>query len=63
MILLTAPGMVTLGCSRIRAVSKFSSAILADLEMRGFSISSLTLARVALLSFFSSFLVLLIYPS
>jgi len=63
MILSTAPGMVTLGCSRIRVVSKFSSAILADLAIRGFSISFLTLARVALLSFLSSFLVFLIYPS
>jgi hypothetical protein len=39
--------METLGCSEIRAVSKFSSAILADLAMRGFAISFLTLARIA----------------
>jgi hypothetical protein len=47
MILSTVPGMETLGCSEIRAVSKFSSAILADLAMRGFAISFLTLARIA----------------
>jgi hypothetical protein len=47
MILSTLPGMVALGCSEIRVVSKFSSAILADLAMRGFAISFLTLARVA----------------
>jgi hypothetical protein len=44
----TVPGMVVLGCSGIRAVSRFSSASLADLAMRGFAISLLTLARVAL---------------
>jgi hypothetical protein len=33
--------------SEIRAVSRFRSAILADLAMRGFAISFLTLARVA----------------
>jgi hypothetical protein len=48
MILPTVPGMVVLGCSGIRAVSRFSSASLADLAMRGFAISLLTLARVAL---------------
>ena len=48
MILSTVPGMMALGRSRIRAVSKFSSAILADLGMRGFAISFLTLAYVAL---------------
>jgi len=47
MILSTVPGMVVLGCSGIRAVSCFSSAILADLAMRGFAISFVTLARVA----------------
>ena len=47
MILSTLPGMVTLGCSGIRRVSSFSSAILADLAMRGFAISFLTLAYVA----------------
>jgi hypothetical protein len=46
MILSTVPGMVTLGCSEIREVSRFSSAILADLAMLGFAISFLTLARV-----------------
>ena len=47
MILSTVPDMVRLGFSGIRAVSRFSSAILADLAMRGFAISFLTLARVA----------------
>ncbi len=56
MILSTSPGMVVLGRSGIREVSKFSSAILADLDMRGFAISFLTLACVALPN---SFLVLL----
>ena len=49
MILSTVPGMVVLGRSGIRAVSRFSSAILADLAMRGLAISLLTLARVVLL--------------
>jgi hypothetical protein len=40
--------MVTLGGSEIRFVSKFIIAILADLVIRGFAISLLTLARVAL---------------
>jgi hypothetical protein len=48
--------MVTLGSSGIRVVSRFSSAILADLAMRGFAISFLTLARVALLDSFLAFL-------
>ena len=48
MILSTVPDMVIVGCSGIRAVSRFSSVILADLAMRGFAISFLTLARVAL---------------
>jgi hypothetical protein len=56
MILLTVPGMATLGCSGIRAVSRFSSAILADLAMRGFAISFLTLARVELPGSFLRFL-------
>ena len=56
MIFLTVPGMVVLGGSIFRAVSRFSSAILADLAMRGFAISSLTSARVA---FLRSFLLLL----
>ena len=49
MILSTVPGRMTLGCSRILAVSRFSSAIFADLAMRGFAISFVTLARIALL--------------
>jgi hypothetical protein len=49
---LTVPGMVVLGCSRFRAVSRFSSAILADLAMRGFAISFVTSARVAVLGSF-----------
>ena len=47
MILSTVPGMVVLGCSGIRPVSRFSSVILADLAIRGFAISFLTLACVA----------------
>ena len=47
MILSAVPGMVVLGSSRVRAVSRFSSEILADLAMRGFAISFLTLACVA----------------
>jgi hypothetical protein len=38
--------MVALGCSGVRAVSKFISVILADLAMVGFAISCWTLARV-----------------
>ena len=60
MILSTVPGMVTLGCSGIRVASRFSSAIRADLAMRGFPISCATLARVALLS---SFLALIMQSS
>jgi hypothetical protein len=52
MILSTVPGILTLGCSRIRAASRFSSAILADLAMRGLAISFSTLARVALPAIF-----------
>jgi hypothetical protein len=48
--------MVALGCSEIRVVSKFSSAILADLAMRGFAISFLTLARLTLPEFLLAFL-------
>lgn len=47
-ILFTVPGMVVLGCSGVHAQSSFSSAILADLAIRGFAISFLTLARVSL---------------
>ena len=46
-ILSTVPGKVVLGRSRIRAVSRFNSAIRADLAMRGLAISFVTLARVA----------------
>ena len=53
MIFLTVPGMVVLGCSIFRPVSRFSSAILADLAVRGFAISFLPLARVPV---FGSFL-------
>jgi len=49
-------GMVTLGCSGILVVSRFSSAILADLAMRGFAISFVTLVRVALSGSFLAFL-------
>ncbi len=56
MILSTVPGMVALGCSGMREVSRFSSATLADLAMRGFAISLLTLARVALADSFFDFL-------
>jgi hypothetical protein len=48
MILSTVPGMMALGCSRVRPVSRFSCAVLADLAMCGFAISFLTLACVAL---------------
>jgi hypothetical protein len=56
MIFSTVPGMVVLGCSGIRAVSRFSSLIVADLAMRGFAISLLTLARVAWTGSFLAFL-------
>lgn len=55
-ILPTVPDNVVLGCSGIRVVSAFSSAIFADLAMRGFAISNLTLERVALSSSFVPFL-------
>jgi hypothetical protein len=51
----TVPGKVVLDCSGIRAVSRFRSAIVADLAMRGFAISFLTLARVELSDFFLPF--------
>jgi hypothetical protein len=50
--LLTVPGIVVLGCSGTRAVSRFRSAILADLAIRGCAISSFTLARVVSLGTF-----------
>jgi hypothetical protein len=56
MILSTVPGKVVLDCSGIRAVSRFRSAIVADLAMRGFVISFLTLARVESLGVFLVFL-------
>lgn len=56
MILSTVPGTVALGWSGIRAASRFSSAILADLAIRGFAISLMTLARVALACCFLAFL-------
>lgn len=56
MIFSTVPGMVVLGRSGTRARSKFRSAILADLAMRGFAISFLTLARIESLCSFLLFL-------
>jgi hypothetical protein len=47
---------VALGCSEIRPVSRLSSAILADLAIRGFAISFRTLARVAFPGSFLAFL-------
>ncbi len=47
MILSTVQGIVVLGCLGIRVVSRIGSLILADLDMRGFATSFLTLARVA----------------
>ena len=55
MISATVPGMVTVGCSGIRAVSRFSFPSLADLAMRGFAISFLTLANVSSLNSFLAF--------
>jgi hypothetical protein len=55
MILSTVPGNVVLYCSGIRAVSRRRSAIFADLVIRGFAISFLTLARVELSDFFLPF--------
>jgi hypothetical protein len=51
---------MVLGCSEIRTVLRFISAILADLAMRGFAISFTTLARVA---FAASLLALFITAS
>jgi hypothetical protein len=47
----TVPGMVVLGRSEILAVSKLSSAILADFDMRGSAISVWTASIVLLGSF------------
>jgi hypothetical protein len=55
-ILATIPGTVELGCSGFRVESNFSSAILADLAVRGCAISFLTLERVALSNLFLLFL-------
>jgi hypothetical protein len=62
MILSTIPGMVVLGGSGIRALSRFSAVILADLAMRGFAISFRTLAYVASPAVFLRFLCA-IHPS
>ncbi len=56
MIFSTVPDMIVLGCSGFRAVSRFSSAILADLAMRGLAISFATLAPVAFLTAFLALL-------
>jgi hypothetical protein len=48
MILWTVPGMVVVGRSGIRAVSKFSSAILADLAMRGFANSDFAAMKMGM---------------
>src|SRR5579859_1465133 len=56
MILSTVPGMLILGRSGTRAISRFRSAILADLAMHGLAISFLTLARVESISSFLAFL-------
>jgi hypothetical protein len=56
MIFSTVPGMVALGRSETRARSRFRSAILADLAMRGLAISFLTLARSESLCSFLVFL-------
>ncbi len=50
-VLSTIPGMAALGAAGVRDASISSSAILADLEMRGFAISFLTSSRVALSAF------------
>lgn len=65
MILSTVPGMVVLGRSAMRLVSRFRCVILADLAMRGLAISFLTLARVASLASLLVFLVFLcsMHPS
>ena len=56
MILSTVPGIEVLGCSGIRVISKFSSAIRADFAMRGFANSFVTLACVAISGSFLFFL-------
>ena len=56
MILSTVPVIEVLGCSGIRVISKFSSAIRADLAMRGLAISFWTLTSVAVWGCFLWFL-------
>ena len=54
----TVPGMTVVGCSAILAVSELSSAIFADLDIRGFAISARTPTSILLLV---SFLCLLLF--
>jgi hypothetical protein len=56
MILSTVQGVVVLGSLGIRVVSRIGSIILADLDMRGFAISFLTLACVVSARSFLRFL-------
>src|SRR5580704_14118929 len=56
----TVPGMVVLGRSEILAVSKLSSAILADFDMRGSAISVWT-ASIGLLGSFLGLLLFMIH--
>jgi len=51
-----ACGKISYSRGEIRAGSRFRSAILTDLAMRGFAISFLTLARVGSSGFFLPFL-------
>jgi hypothetical protein len=55
MILSTVPGTLVLDCPGVRLVSKFSSAILADLATHGFAISFVMLTRNVLLDWFLVF--------
>jgi len=52
MILATVLPRLALACFGIRTIARSRSIILADLDIRGFAISFLTLARVASKSFF-----------
>jgi hypothetical protein len=56
--LVNGAGMTVLGCSVILPVSRLSSAILADLDMRGNAISVSTLVPIVL---FSTFLRMLLF--
>lgn len=47
MILATVPSKMAFACLGIRTVARSRCIILADLAIRGFAISLLTLARVA----------------